>query len=72
MKDLISGDVLQYAQDMEYRQKKYNSDETDLILSPLSAKPETLFHDDIFPDKEHWVNKSIATNINKNSIILKE
>lgn len=72
MKDLISGDVLQYAQDMEYRQKKYNSDETDLILSPLSAKPETLFHDDIFPDKEHWVNKSIATYFNKNSIILKE
>ncbi|MCR4926907.1 MAG: DUF6056 family protein [Lachnospiraceae bacterium] len=68
---LLNGDAKKYDAEMNARAEYLlGTDETDIVLEPLSATPEVLFHSDITPDPYHWKNIHLCMFYNKYMIRL--
>lgn len=71
VKSVISGEAQEYDAQMKERQAAYKSDAAELGLTPLSAKPELLFWEDITEDEDAWVNGVVAKFYRKDKVYLK-
>ena len=68
---LINGDAKAYDDQMNARAAYLlSTDETDIVLEPLTATPEVIFHSDITNDPYHWKNIHLCMFYNKYMIRL--
>lgn len=70
-KELLNGSAAQYHREILMRYDLYEDPELEeVVVEPLSVKPEVIFFDDITDDPENTKNLSIARYFNKKSIRL--
>lgn len=70
-KELLNGSAAQYHAEIKMRYELYeNPDLEEIVVEPLSVKPEVIFFDDITDDPENFKNAGIAKYFNKKSIRL--
>lgn len=70
--ELKNGEARQYAKEMRNREISYLSNQKNIIVDELTAKPKMLFHLDISTDKNYWSNMNVTRYFRKESVILKE
>ena len=69
--DLVNGNAQTFRAERVQRLEILN-DETidDVVLSELTCKPSLLFREDIYHNKEEWLNTAVARYYDKNSVAL--
>ena len=72
VKSLISGEAKTYDMEMKQRQQAYLSDTAQVQVSPLTAKPELLFWEDITDNPDEWINQVVARFYRKDEVYLEE
>ena len=72
VKSLISGEAKTYDMEMKQRQQAYLSDTAQVQVSPLTAKPELLFWEDITDNPDEWINQVVARFYRKDEVYLDE
>ncbi|KAA6440763.1 hypothetical protein FEM33_09340 [Dyadobacter flavalbus] len=72
--DLLNGTASAFDKEMFQRYATLKNAEEDVVyLTPLKAKPLSIFYDDdVKADKNHWWNKCMAGYFGKKAIYLKE
>lgn len=58
--DLANGSAKAYGDALEKRMEIYRSGEKDVVVEPLTAKPQLLFFSDIKEDPEDWENRGLC------------
>lgn len=48
------------------------NDVRDIVVPPFSARPKTIYYDDLSTNPQHWVNRQVALSYGLNSIRLAE
>lgn len=70
-KELLNGSAARYHAEIKIRYELYEDPNLEeVVVEPLSVKPEVIFFDDITDDPENFKNISIARYFNKKSIRL--
>lgn len=68
---LINGDAKKYDEECTARNEFLKTtEEQNVVVAPLTVKPEVIFHTDITTDPVNWRNQHMALYYNKNSIRL--
>lgn len=67
--DIIKGKALIYLDENIDRLKVLQDDsQKDVVLDRHTERPELLFHEDIYPDSNEWINTVVAKYYNKNTV----
>lgn len=70
-KELLNGSAASYSRQIDERYQMYTDpSEKEIIVEPLTVKPELLFFDDITDDPENWKNHGVAEYFGKESVRL--
>lgn len=73
VKEILNGSAAQYHAQIAERHELYEDPSAeDVVVEPLSAKPELIFFDDITDDESNWKNTSTAKYFGKKSVKLSE
>lgn len=73
VKEILNGSAVQYHAQIMERQNLYeDSSKKEVVVEPLSVKPELIFFDDITDDETNWKNMSTAGYFGKRSVKLSE
>lgn len=71
VKELANGTIRQYHAELMERQQLYEDESvTEVVVEPLSVKPELLFFDDVTDDETNWKNLRTAQYFGKKSVKL--
>ena len=70
-KELLNGSAASYSKQINERYQLYTDpSEKEIIVEPLTVKPELLFFDDITDDQDNWKNHGVAEYFGKESVRL--
>lgn len=58
--DIGTGVSAEYSEQMERRNELYNNNKGDIVLSPITAKPFTVYLGDLSEDEDEWMNRGLA------------
>lgn len=67
---ILSGESWQYKYEMQERYQLLNDDSNEVILKPLTVKPELIFFDDITTNNDDWRNIAMRRWFQKDVIII--
>ncbi|SFC60149.1 DUF6056 family protein [Butyrivibrio sp. YAB3001] len=69
--DLATGSAKSFkAENLERLEILNDETQTDVALKEYSNKPELLFHEDVYPSEDEWINTALAQYYKKESIRL--